>query len=87
MKHYTVVLTILRFISVALSAYFGYFFVILLFKVVLGDGVSGSPEERMLYKYQNDAVVEYLKIVPASIGLYFVAPILSRIITIGSGDR
>ena len=87
MKHYATVLTILRFISVTLSAYFGYFLVILLFKVVLGGDGSVGDDTRMIAKFQNDAVIEYLKIVPACIALYFIAPILSRIITIGSGDR
>ncbi len=87
MKHYSTVLTIIRFISVSLSAYFGYFLVILLFKVVLGGKEFASYEDKLLLQMQNNAVIEYLKIVPACIALYFVAPFLSRIITVGSGDR
>jgi type III secretory pathway component EscS len=87
MQYYAPVLTALRFIAVCVVLYYAYALISLAL-TSYPESMSGNDGMGQMLKFgKNQTMMHSIKAIVAGSTLYFLAPLFSRIITIGSDRR
>ncbi len=85
MNFYSIILAIFRLIAVCVGCYYAYILISALIAPAAPEFMNRAQEEMLRYHY-DQAIRQSLINIGAAITLYFLAPLLGRLITSG-GDR
>jgi hypothetical protein len=87
MQYYSPVLTALRFIAVCVILYYAYVLISLALTFYPESMSRDDGMGQMLKFGKNQTMIHSIKAIVAGATLYFIAPLFSRIITVGSDRR